>query len=177
MTETSGSGAGGGQTGERAELLERLARQRQFLRYTTRDLTDEQAAQRTCASELCLGGIIKHVTRMEQRWASFLADGPAVMEQNQASQADHAASFQMADGETLAGLLADYERAADRTSEVVAGLGSLDDSQELPPAPWFPPGTRWSHRQVLIHVICETAQHSGHADIVRESLDGAKTMG
>jgi len=30
---------------------------------------------------------------------------------------------------------------------------------------------------VLLHIITETAQHSGHADIIRESLDGAKTMG
>jgi uncharacterized damage-inducible protein DinB len=172
MTETDTT-----QTGERAELLERLEMRRQFLRYTTRDLTDEQAARRTCASELCLGGIIKHLARMERRWARFLSEGPAAMEQNESSQADHAASFRMEEGDTLAGLLADYAEAARQTREVVATLPSLDESQELPPAPWFPPGTRWSHRQVLLHVICETAQHSGHADIVRESLDGAKTMG
>jgi uncharacterized damage-inducible protein DinB len=173
MTETTNTT----ETGEKAELLERLDRQRQFLRHTTRDLTDEQAARRTCASELCLGGIVKHVTRMERRWAGFLSEGPAAMEQNENSQAEHAASFRMEDGDTLAGLLADYEQAARETSEVVAALPAMDESQELPPAPWFPPGARWSHRQVLIHVICETAQHSGHADIVRESLDGAKTMG
>ena len=49
-------------TGERADLRQTLAKHRGFLCYTVRDLTDEQAAQRTTASELCLGGLIKHVT-------------------------------------------------------------------------------------------------------------------
>jgi hypothetical protein len=56
-------------------------------------------------------------------------------------------------------------------------LPSLDLAHLLPDAPWFPPGTRWTARRVLLHVIGETAQHAGHADIIRESLDGAKTMG
>jgi hypothetical protein len=59
----------------------------------------------------------------------------------------------------------------------VQTLPSLDRSHELPPAPWFPPGTAWSARRVFLHIIAETAQHAGHADILRESIDGAKTMG
>jgi uncharacterized damage-inducible protein DinB len=172
MTETDTATAG-----ERADLLAGLATRRNFLRHTTRDLTDEQAAQRTCASELCLGGLVKHVARMERRWATFIEKGPSEMAQNEDSRAEHAASFRMEDGESLAGLLEAYEQVARHTDELVATLPSLDDSQELPPAPWFPPGTRWSHRQVVLHIIGETAQHSGHADIVRECLDGAKTMG
>src|SRR5690242_11162866 len=64
-------------TGERADLLESLARHRNFLRHTTRDLTDEQAAARTTVSELCVGGLIKHVARTEDGWAKFIVDGPA----------------------------------------------------------------------------------------------------
>ena len=56
-------------------------------------------------------------------------------------------------------------------------LPDLDATQPLPQAPWFEPGARWSARRVLLHIIAETAQHAGHADILRESLDGAKTMG
>ena len=52
-------------TGERADLLASLARHRQFLRHTVRDLTDEQARQRTTVSELTLGGLIKHVALTE----------------------------------------------------------------------------------------------------------------
>ena len=74
-------------------------------------------------------------------------------------------------------LLEEYAKAAAETADLVAGLPDLDAAQPLPEAPWFPPGARWSARRVLLHVIAETAQHAGHADIIRESLDGAKTMG
>jgi len=94
-----------------------------------------------------------------------------------ASAGDWMAAFRMAEGETLAGLLEDYAQVACRTDELVAGLPGLDATQPLPQAPWFEPGARWSARRVLLHVIAETSQHAGHADIIRESLDGAKTMG
>jgi hypothetical protein len=73
--------------------------------------------------------------------------------------------------------LADYEKVAARTDELVRTLPDLDASQPLPEAPWNPPGARWSARRVFLHVIAETAQHAGHADIIREAIDGAKTMG
>jgi hypothetical protein len=82
----------------------------------------------------------------------------------------------MLPGETLAGVLADYERVAARTDELVATV-DLDAAHPLPEAPWFEPGARWSARRVLLHVIAETAQHAGHADIIRETIDGAKSMG
>ena len=51
--------------GERADLLQSLVRQRHFLRYTTRGLTDEQAAPQNTASDVSLGGLIKHVALTE----------------------------------------------------------------------------------------------------------------
>src|SRR5579875_1025759 len=159
------------QAGERADLLQALAAQRQFLRYTVRDLTDEQARQRTTVSELCLGGIIKHVTQVERQWANFIEHGPPAEDiMSEQAMAAHAASFRMGDDETLAGLLDDYDRAAQRTSEIVTALPGLDASQPLPEAPWFEKGARWSARRTLIHNLAETAQHAGHADIIRESL-------
>ncbi|WP_339127470.1 DinB family protein [Streptomyces sp. f51] len=168
-------------TGERADLLEVLAKHRGFLRFTTRDLTDEQAGQRTTAGELCLGGLIKHVTAVERNWVRFILDGPSAMpdftRMTEADWARRADEFRMLPGETLAGVLADYAEAALRTDELVATLPDLDAAQPLPDAPWSEPGGRWSARRVLLHIIAETTQHAGHADIVRESLDGAKTMG
>ena len=163
--------------GERADLLQSLARQRHFLRHTTRGLTDVQAAQQTTASELSLGGLIKHVALTEQQWMRFIVDGPAAMSWDEASAGDWMAAFKMLAGETLVGLLETYAQVARWTEELVAGLPDLDAAQPLPPAPWFEPGARWSARRVLLHVIGETAQHAGHADIIRESLDGAKSMG
>lgn len=164
-------------TGERADLLETLGKHRYFLRHTVRDLTDEQAAQRTTASALSLGGLIKHVALTEQRWAAFVVNGPAAMARPDDPGADWAAAFRMQDGETLAGLLDDYEQVAAATDGLVANLPDLDSSHPLPEAPWFPPGARWSARRVFLHLIAETSQHAGHADIIRESLDGAKSMG
>jgi uncharacterized damage-inducible protein DinB len=166
--------------GERADLAQALAKQRHFLRYTVRDLTDEQAAQRTTASELSLGGLIKHVTAVEQQWATFILEGPAATAadwEDEDAVARYLDGFRMVAGETLAGLLAAYEATARRTDDLLSTLPDLDRSHPLPEAPWFEPGAQWSARRVLLHVIAETAQHAGHADIIRESLDGAKSMG
>ncbi|GAA4079021.1 DinB family protein [Actinomadura miaoliensis] len=168
-------------TRERADLLEMLAKQRHFLRFTTRDLTDEQAGLRTTASELCLGGLIKHVTSVERNWADFIVNGPSAMgdftTMTEADWAKRADEFRMLPGETLAGVLAAYEEAASRTDELVVSLPDLDADQPLPKAPWFDGDVRWSARRVFMHIVAETAQHAGHADIIRESLDGAKSMG
>ena len=168
-------------SGERADLAETLGTHRSFLRYTVRGLTDEQAAQRTTASELTLGGLIKHVAATEKQWADFIVNGPAAMGSWDGEDTDAAASwaggFQMAPGETLAGLIAGYDEVARETDHLLVTLPDLDAGHRLPEAPWFPPGTKWSARHALLHIIAETAQHAGHADIIRESLDGSKTMG
>ncbi|MCT9931525.1 DinB family protein [Planotetraspora sp. A-T 1434] len=168
-------------TGERADLLAMLAKHRHFLRFTTRDLTDEQAGRRTTASELCLGGLIKHVAAVERTWVDFILDGPSAMgdftTMTEADWTRWADEFRLLPGETLAGVLAGYAEVARRTDELVATLPDLDATRPLPKAPWFEADARWSARRVLMHILSETAQHAGHADIIRESLDGAKSMG
>jgi uncharacterized damage-inducible protein DinB len=163
---------------ERADLVAALAKQRYFQRHTVRDLSDEQARQRTTVSELTLGGLIKHVTFTERQWARFITEGPEAMAMSgEGSAAAWADGFRMLDAETLADVLEDYDEVARQTDELVLKLPDLDASHPLPPAPWFEPGAHWSARRVLLHIIAETAQHCGHADIIRESLDGAKSMG
>jgi uncharacterized damage-inducible protein DinB len=162
---------------ESADLLETLAQSRSFLRFTVRDLSDEQAAQRTTASELCLGGLVKHVASVERQWISFITEGASAMAPDADVPADWAMGFTMLEGETLARLLMEYEQVAARTVALVLTLPDLDVTQALPEAPWFETGALWSARRVLLHLIAETAQHAGHADILRESLDGARTMG
>jgi hypothetical protein len=162
---------------DRSDIRETLQVQRGFLRHTVRGLDDEQAGRRTTVSELCLGGIVKHVTEVEQSWVEFILDGPTVMAPSEESMAAREDGFRMLEGDTLAGILAEYDRVAARTDELVEKLPDLDASQPLPEAPWFPPGARRSARRVFMHIALETAQHSGHADIIREALDGQKTMG
>jgi hypothetical protein len=162
---------------ERADLLETLAKHRELFLHTVDGLTDEQAAATPTPSELCLGGLVKHVTRVESRWHGFLADGPAAMALDESSYAEHADSFRMLPGETLAAILQAYAEVARRTDELIASLSDLDASHPLPAAPWFEPGARWTARRVFLHVIAETTQHAGHADIIREAIDGQKSMG
>lgn len=162
--------------GERADLLASLAAHRGLLLRTLRDLTDEQAAQRTTVNALRLGGLVKHVAATEAQWLDFAQRGAEAMAGG-GDEADYAAGFSLQPGETLAGVLRDYGQVAARTDALVADGLDLDAAHALPVAPWFEPGARWSVRRVLLHLIAETAQHAGHADILRESLDGAKTMG
>ncbi|HUE06319.1 MAG TPA: DinB family protein [Acidimicrobiales bacterium] len=163
---------------ERADIIETLQAHRRFLRFTVQGLSDEEAAERTTVSELCLGGLVKHATKVEESWVRFVHEGPSAMSgADPAAMAAHAASFRMLEDETLAGLLARYEEVAAQTDELVATIPSLDVSHPLPEAPWFPPNARRSARRVFLHIATETAQHAGHADILRETLDGQKTMG
>lgn len=166
-------------TTERDDLLAVLDRHRGLLRKTADGLTDEQARLRSTVSELTIGGLIKHVTAVEGRWAGFIVRGAAAMEWAGEGQAATAWAdlFTMTEDETLDGLLDQYSEVAAETDDLVRTLPDLDAAHALPDRPWFEPGARWSARRVLLHVLAETSQHAGHADIVRESIDGAKSMG
>src|SRR5258707_15560540 len=91
---------------ERADLLDLLHKHRELLLGTVAGLSDDQAASRPTTSELCLGGIIKHVTAVEERWAGFVVEGPSVFPpMDEAAYKAHLESFQMQPDETLAGLI------------------------------------------------------------------------
>ncbi|MEV0716194.1 DinB family protein [Asanoa sp. NPDC050611] len=158
---------------ERADLLASLQRHRGFLLFTVRGLTDDQARLTPTASALCLGGLLRHVATIERSWSAFASGGAEAMA---GVEVDWATGFAMPPGATLADLVADFEAAAAETDALVEKL-DLDAAHELPKAPWFEPGVSWSVRRVFLHLIAEISQHSGHADILRETIDGQKTMG
>ena len=162
---------------ERADLLESLRAHRGFLRQTLDGVSEADARRRTTVSELTLGGLLKHVAITEETWTRFVVEGPTVMAMTPDSYAQHEAGFSMTDDETVASLLVEYDRVAAATDALVESLPSLDAAHPLPEAPWFPPGATRSARRVFVHIVGETAQHAGHADIIREALDGQKTMG
>jgi Protein of unknown function (DUF664) len=171
-------------TGERADILESLRAHRYFLRHTVAGLTDEQARLTPTASELCLGGLIKHVAAVEKQWVTFIERGTEAMpsldgdwDPDSPLVEQWKNEFRLLPDETLAGVLADYERIAAHTDELVESLPDLDLSHPLPKAPWFAPGAQRSARRVFLHLVGEIAQHSGHADIIRETIDGQKSMG
>jgi hypothetical protein len=176
--------SGGTATGERADILEALRAHRYFLRHTVEGLTDAQARLTPTASELCLGGLVKHVAATEKQWVAFIEQGPEVMAMPEGEWDPDSelvqkwrSEFRLLPDETLADVLAEYERVAAYTDALVQSLPDLDVSHPLPAAPWFAPGARRSARRVFLHIVAETAQHAGHADIIRETIDGQKTMG
>jgi uncharacterized damage-inducible protein DinB len=175
-----------GGTDEHADLVEVLRRHRGLFRQTVAGLTDEQARLTPTVSSLSLGGLVKHVAATEQQWARFIVDGPAdtpdidwanVDWSNPPPQIEqYANGFRMLGDEDLAGLLRHYDDVAAATDQLVLEV-DLDARQPLPEAPWFEPGSSWSARRVFMHILAETTQHAGHADILRETIDGQKTMG
>ena len=153
---------------ERAGLLAYLAQQRDGLRFAAYGLTDEQARQTPTASALSIGGLVKHVATTEQGWVDIM-----LSRESGASETSYDENFGLSSGETLAGALAFYDQVADATASVIADL-DLDQPVPVPDEPWYPKDVEaWSVRWVVMHLIEETARHAGHADIVRESIDGA----
>jgi uncharacterized damage-inducible protein DinB len=173
-------------TQERADLLDLLHKHRGLFRHTVAGLTDEQARLTPTVSALSLGGLVKHVTAVEAQWARFVVEGPAPSVDVDWANVDwtnpppevlaYQDGFRMLEGETLESLLAAYDEASAATDALVGSV-DLDGRQPLPTAPWFEPGATWSARRVFTHLVAETAQHAGHADIIRETIDGQKSMG
>ncbi len=156
-------------TDEKALLLAYIEQQRDGLRFAAYGLTDEQARRTPTAGTLSIGGLVKHVAEMERSWMDT-----TLQRHRGGSEADYDAGFRLGPDETLAGALADLDAAARETEAVVAPL-DLDAPVPVPQGvPWFPDDVdAWSVRWVLLHLVEEIARHVGHADIVRESIDGA----
>ncbi len=157
---------------EREALLAFLAQQRDALRYAAHGLTDEQAAARPSVSELSLAGLIKHVAQVERAWMTFLRTGDTTVF---APADDYEDGFRLSAGQSLADVLTFAADQAGDTEKIVRDIGDL--GAPLTPTtdvvPWIAPGLVWTPRWVLLHLIEEAARHAGHADIVRESIDGA----
>ncbi|MET1007872.1 MAG: DinB family protein [Propionibacteriaceae bacterium] len=154
---------------EREALIVYLVQQRDGLTYAAYGLTEEQIRLRPTRSQLTVGGLIKHAASTERGWTDILLERPSEGDE-QAYEDD----FQVADGETLAGLIATFDEVAAETERAIRGLDSLDVTFQLPDAPWYPSNPDgYSARWIVLHIIEELARHAGHADILREPIDGA----
>ncbi len=157
-------------TDEKALLLAYIAQQRDGIRNAAFGLTEDQARLTPTAGTLSVGGLVKHVADTERHWIDMALQ----RQSSPGNEQDYADGFRLRDDETLAGALALYDEVARDTEASMAGV-PLDQPVPVPKGvPWFPADVdAWSVRWVLLHVIEETARHAGHADIVRESIDGA----
>jgi uncharacterized damage-inducible protein DinB len=160
---------------EKALLLAFVAQQRDLVATAAFGLTDAQGRATPTGSALSVGGLVKHVAAMERGWMD------TVLQRARPSGAEAEAAYGddmvMGPDETLGDLLEDLERAGAETEEVVAAL-PLDHPVQVPDEPWFPADVEaWSLRFVLLHLVEEVARHAGHADILREHVDGATWYG
>lgn len=152
-------------------MLYALREARRLLLITVRDATAAQLTERSTVSELTLGGILNHLTQAERVWTHILTDATGRTPDGMWDMEQYKAP----DGATPAALLTAYEEAARATDDAVAEA-DLDAEVPLPRTPWEPGVVHhWPGRRILLHLLQETAQHTGHADIVRESIDGANS--
>jgi uncharacterized damage-inducible protein DinB len=152
---------------EREGLLAFLEHQREAVRYAAYGLREDQARLTPTASGLSIGGLVKHLASAERSWTDRVEGLPLGNDSFEA----YMAGFELAADETLASALQEYAAACARTDAVVGGIDELGRHIALPAAPWYPDDC--SVRWIMLHLIEETARHAGHADIIRESLDGA----
>jgi hypothetical protein len=153
-------------------LVRYLDQQLDALRAAAVGLTEEQIRARPCRSALSIGGLLKHVT-YGMRGAVERVAGGSTPDVDEAGYATYMASFALSDNESGADALADFDEA--RISYLSA-LAAIDPSAPTiePPSPWFgifderPANSRY----YLVHQIEEMARHAGHADIIREQIDG-----
>jgi hypothetical protein len=158
---------------ERDGLMKFLAQQRYYVKLSAHGLTDEQARATPTDSSLSVGGLLKHLALVETNWI----DTVLRIRSDEDGYARCAGSFTMGDDETLASLIEAYDQVAERTEQVIAGVADLDQPVPVPDEPWFRKDVdAWSVRWVLLPLITETARHAGHADLVREHVDGATAI-
>lgn len=163
-------------TDERSALREYLAFHQSSYFAVSYGLTDEQARSSPSASALSVGGLVKHVTRMQRSWMARVAAAPEAAPKDPRSFDAEAFADQhvMRPDETLDGLLRDFAEQNAASLRLVE-TADLDAPVPVPhDVAWFPKDLdAWSVRWVILHVINELARHAGHADIIRETIDGA----
>ena len=149
---------------ERDGLSTTLAHVRNVFRITAYGLNDDEARRRPTPSEFTMVTLVHHMVSVERTWAGVI---------------DRRAPHGSLDTDApIADLVADYERACRETDEAVANVGDLSQPAPLPAdARWAPRGTDgYTLRWVVLPLIQETARHAGHADMLREAIDGATLL-
>jgi uncharacterized damage-inducible protein DinB len=133
-------------------------------------LTGEQLAVRLGPSELTIGGLIKHLAYAEDIWFDRRVLGNEWAEPWASVDwiADPDWEIHSAVDDDLDELIGLYEQACARSRAAVDAIGDLDAMTKVPNRR----GEHFSMRWVLLHMIEETARHAGHADLLRESIDG-----
>ena len=166
MSDSDGSPAA-----ERATLLEFLGYQREALIGRLESLTEEQARSTPTASSLSLLSLIKHSATWERRWFQIIVAGRSVPgewpEVPDVESGGTDPTFRLSDEDTIETVVADYREQSAASNEILTGF---DLDAPCARADKIEESVRW----VAVHMIEETARHAGHADIIRENIDGTR---
>jgi hypothetical protein len=120
-------------------------------------LSEEDARRSTVGSGTNLAGLLQHLTFVESSWFEGTVAGGKATRGDRSMMVDRAVSLRT--------LRAEYRAACAASNEIIASVASAD-------APVTRNGKTRALRSVLLGVIEETARHAGHADIIREQIDG-----
>jgi len=144
-------------TPELAELLKALDGQRAAVLKKMAGLTDADARRSTVDSGTNLAGLVQHLTFVEAKWFEGIVGGGKPSRGKRSMQVDPSVS--------LSQLRAEYRAACDASNDIIRALGDAD-------APVMLDGKARDLRWAILCVIQEIARHAGHADIIREQIDG-----
>jgi uncharacterized damage-inducible protein DinB len=153
---------------ERTQLVGWLDLQRAVITWKCDGLSEEDAHRAVLPASplMTMAGLVSHMRWVENLWFEIVMLGlPATGPQFSETEDED----MIVDGTPLAQLLEDYDRQCTRSNEIIAAH-SLDDRGKNTDFKSGAASLRW----ILLHMIEETARHAGHADAIRELLDGAK---
>lgn len=156
-----------GLTSERAALENFLDAQREALIRKVQGLDDATARQTPTSSSLSLLGIVKHATTWERRWFQVILCGRESGEDWPTVRGHNEDTFMVGEHDTVDDWVDKYREQIEQSRAVAASM-NLDTSCARTDL------IECNLRYVLFHMIEETARHAGHADIIRETLDGSR---
>lgn len=159
-------------SGEHDVLTTYALQQLAQLRTTVHGLTDEQANTAPSASALTLTALLAHCADVAEMWSMIAAAAPGSPSVPD-DLADRELDVRVAARPALADVLADFDRRVAEAETRLQGLRDLGAPAPAFDAPWIHEDVHhWEVRWCLTHLCTEVARHAGHADVIRESLDG-----
>ena len=153
--------------GERAVLEQYLDHYRMTIELKCEGLTPEQLASRSVPpSTMSLLGLVRHLARVEHSWWRRVIEGDADLPRLYRTDADPDLDFNgaLADDEVVADAWRSWRREVTHAREVYASL-DLDALVDVHDEPV-------EARDIVVHLVEEYARHAGHADLLRECIDG-----
>ncbi|HVF53709.1 MAG TPA: DinB family protein [Actinomycetota bacterium] len=148
---------------ERELLIEYLDWYRDAIVRKMDGASDETLRAQKVGSATTLLGIVKHLAWVEIWWFQIVFAGRDI--EDPWSEENPDADWRIEPHETTDEILAFYREACEESRAIVKATDDLDTKAVRP-------GKIYNLRRILIHMIEETARHAGHADILRELIDG-----